>query len=188
MVGRLVDEQEIGVLHQQLRQLEPPFLTAAQLRRMPLLRLGVDAEPAERLACVRLQLVAALVDVAMLHVAIALQQLRGVGPCAVGEQRLERGHLLVHRGEVLARCHHLVEDRLGDRLRSVLRQVADAQPALPFDLAGGRLSGAADQRQQRRLAGAVGADDGDAITRLDAERDALEHALCTEGDTRRREG
>ena len=102
MVGRLVDEQQIGVLHEELGELEAPFLSTAQLRRMALLRLGVEPEPTERLSSGRLELVATLVDVAMLDIAIPQQQLLGVGPRAVCEQGLERGHLVVHRGEVLA--------------------------------------------------------------------------------------
>ena len=90
---------------------------------------------------------------------------------------------MVHRGEILARRHHLVEDGLGDRFRRILGEVADAQSALPFDLAGGRLERAADERQQRGLARAVGADDRDALACFDAERDTFEDALGTEGDT-----
>ena len=96
--------------------------------------------------------------------------------------RLERGHLVMHRREVLARRHHLVEDRLRDRFGGILGQIADAQSALPFDLTLGRLTCAADQRQQRCLARAVSADDCDPLACLDTEGDTLEHALGTEGD------
>ena len=42
---------------------------------------------------------------------------------------------------------------------------------------------AVDERQERGLARAVGADDGDALACFDAERHTFEHALGTEGDT-----
>ena len=69
---------------------------------MALLCLGVEAEPAERFARSRLELVTALVDVAVLDIPIAQQQFLCVRPRAVSEQRLQRGHLVVHGGEVFA--------------------------------------------------------------------------------------
>ena len=183
VVGGFVDEQQVGVLHEQLRKLEAALLAAAQLRGVAPLRLGVETEPAEGLSSGCLELVSTLVDVSMLDVPIAEQQLVGVGTGAVRKQRLQRGHLLMHRGEVLAGRHHLVEDGLRDRFGGILREVANAQAALPFHLALGWLECSVDERQQRCLARAVGADDRNALACLDAERDTFEDALGTEGDT-----
>src|SRR5665213_1165876 len=63
--------------------------------------------------------------------------------------------------------HHC--DVAGDQLGSA--NAADRFP-VEADHAGGGLEHADDRSQQRTLAGAVGADNGDDLTRLDAHRDA----------------
>ena len=77
----------------------------------------------------------------------------------------------------------------------MLREIADRQFFRPRDPAGERLQLAGQQLDQRRLAVAVGAEQGDAVVGVDAQRDAVEHRLfrivadrdVIDGDDRRRQ-
>ena len=84
----------------------------------------------------------------------------------------------VRRPRVLG---HVADDRVGDgrlRIERVgLLERADGGPAAPHDAAVVGLDRAREQREQRRLAVAVAADDADAVALVDAERDRVEDLL-----------
>ena len=65
--------------------------------------------------------------------------------------------------------------------RGILRHVADAQALARRARAGGRRLEAGQDLQQRRLAGAVRADEADVVVLEDAERQALEERRRAEG-------
>ena len=77
----------------------------------------------------------------------------------------------------------------------MLREIADREFFRPCDSAGERLQLVGQQLDQRRLAVAVGAEQGDAVVGVDAQRDAIEHRLfrivadrdVIDGDDRRRQ-
>ena len=142
VVGRLVEEQHVGLDQQQLEQLEAPPLAAGQV-----------AEP-------RGEPVAGEAE--------ALQQ-RGGGDLLAVEG-------LADPPDRLDRRQH---PRLGVDLVERLREVLHLdRPALlhPADVGRERPG---DQRQQRRLAGAVDADDPDPVARPDAPGGVVEqHALA----------
>ena len=70
--------------------------------------------------------------------------------------------------------HRLVDARRGVEL-VVLGQHADGEPADPGDPPGVDVARAGEHAQERGLAAAVAADDADAVTAADAERDGIEH-------------
>ena len=84
----------------------------------------------------------------------------------------------VRRPRVLG---HVADDRVGDgglRVERVgLLERADGDPAAPHDAAGVGLERTCEQREQRRLAVAVAADDADAVALVDPERDRVEDLL-----------
>ena len=77
-------------------------------------------------------------------------------------------------------------DDLGDRSirrqRHVLHQPRDPHAGLPQHEARIGLQIAAEDLQQRRLAGAVAADDGDPFTGIDLEGDLVEQRQVAEGE------
>lgn len=78
--------------------------------------------------------------------------------------------------------------KAGDRHRQggidgqPLGHVADGEARLAHEPAAGRPHGADDGAQQGRLAGAVGADQGDDLTAVEAQVDALENGSPAEND------
>jgi hypothetical protein len=80
----------------------------------------------------------------------------------------------VHRQQVVERRGGLVGERLARVRDALLRQVAGGVGARADDLAGVGVDEAEDDLQQRRLAGAVGADDRDALVVADAQRQVAE--------------
>ncbi len=101
----------------------------------------------------------------------ALQPAGAIGLAAVGGVG---AHLQVFRN-AHARENPAAFRRLGDAQPGdfVRRHVGDVLP-VEFDLAGAGAGLAEDRHHQRRLAGAVGADQGDDLARLDLEVDALQ--------------
>ena len=75
-----------------------------------------------------------------------------------------------------------VEDRAGAVELGLLRHVADAQPLGLLQQAVVELLEAGDHLQQRRLAGAVSADQADALACLERERGAVEQGDVTVGE------
>ena len=73
-------------------------------------------------------------------------------------------------------------DRQGRVDMQPLRNIADAQARAPGDAARGGGDGADDGAQKRRLAGTVGADDGDDLARGDVEIDMRQHGLAPQRD------
>ncbi len=64
--------------------------------------------------------------------------------------------------------------------RRVLRQIADRQPALPRDIAGGLRLGICQNPQHRRFARPVCADKPDPVTCLDAQVNARKNIMRAE--------
>ena len=72
------------------------------------------------------------------------------------------------------------EDEVGRALvglRHLLRHLADAPARRHGDVAGVGVQPVGEQREQRRLAGAVAADQADLLARLDGEAGAIENEL-----------
>ena len=107
VVGRLVEQQQIGLAHEHLGQLQPAALAARQrVDRAREIALGEPDVGGEALDP-RLELVAALALVALLQLAVA-GELVGL---PVGEPRLERRQLVVQPLQIGERLEQRVEQR-----------------------------------------------------------------------------
>ena len=95
--------------------------------------------------------------------------------------------VVVHVREIAAQ-HQRLAQRLGGRQHRLLLDARDGQarPALHF--AGIERNLSEQRAQQRRLAGAVAADEPDAIAGLDGDRSAIEQRMQAEREFRVLEG
>src|SRR5229473_777426 len=100
--------------------------------------------------------------------------MRSLAAAAPARARHHRAHFEIlqdaHVGEDLAALRHLAESQIADHMRRRSRDIA----ILEADRAARGLLHAEDGADERALAGAVGADDGDDLARGDVERDAVE--------------
>ena len=177
VVGRLVEQQQVGLLQQQLAQRDPAPLAAGEhvdhgVRRRAaqrvhrLLELGVDVPGV------------AVVELG-LHVAHLRHQRVEVGV------RLGHGHAqLVHPGlqplDVGDGLLDVLQHRLALGQRRLLQQDADARVLGQHGVAVVGLVQAGHQLEQRGLAGAVGADDADLGAREERQGDVVEHDLVAQ--------
>ena len=160
---RLVEQQQLGVLHQQHADLEPLLLPVAQVAgQTPHMLAQVDG----------LQ----HLEQAVALCRIEREEHRGAHRL-VGFQRqlqvLEHGELLEHRRLLeLAPDAHLRD--LGFGVAQQVDRAAEENPPL----IGPRLAG--DDVHHRRLAGAVGADDAAQLTRRNVERQIIDRLEAVE--------
>ena len=173
VVGRLVQQQQIRLLEQQLRQQCARALAAAQMRQLLAVLILVEAQPAEHLADAHLVVIAAGHLEGGLRMAILVEQRgdsrhrRAARPRpgdAPTRPARRPGRAAGRRRVSIASCRVIVASRW-----RVLRQIADRQPALANDIAAGRWLGAGQNAQQGGLARAVRADHADAVACFDAE-------------------
>ena len=158
MVGGLVEQQDRRLREQHAGQQCPRRLAAAQLAERRVERDVGDAERVARAVELRVQRPAAERAEALLRLAVGGQR-RGVVEPAL--EPLELGVQLPHLAERGA--EQAVDRQLG--ARRLLRQVADPVARTECDAAALWSGDARQQPQQRRLAGAVGADEADAPRR-----------------------
>ena len=166
MVGRLVEQQQFGLVQQQLAERDAAPLAAGELGHFGIVRrtaqrvhrevdLGVEVPQilAVDLVLQLRHLVGGLVGIVRRDLVVAV------------DQRLLGGDALHH---VLAHALRLVELRL-------LLQVADARALRDPALAHVVGVDAGHDAQQRRLARAVDAEHADLGVRIEGEIDVLEH-------------
>ena len=177
MVGRLVEQQQLGLRDQRARQQRPPAPAARQRRHR---RFGGKVQPREH------QLDALLDRPAVLLFQIVLQPAEPV-------QRRRRRVLGHHRRRVVVFEDQLaqVAQAIRDDLKHGARRPLNTRRPRPGFLCESRCpevwrapdgAGVGNQLarqhpQERRLAGAVAADHGDALTGLDAHRRVVEPVI-----------
>jgi len=144
MVGRLVQEQQVGPAPGQQRERAARLLAAGHRTDRARGHFGAEAELAEKIAQFLF---------ARLRVGVQRQ------PAQVLQRRLVGAQLI----------------------ELVLCEVADRQAVASAQLAAGRRKFAGDAPDQRRLAGAVDAEDADAVARADQELDPVEDRARTVG-------
>ncbi len=162
---RLVEQQQLGVLHQQHADLEPLLLAVAQQAGgAPRLVLQVDQR--QHLADAVELLAAQAVEQRGAHAAVGLQRELEV---------LEHGQLLVDR-----RLLELAADAGLRDLRLGQAQQVDVAAERDAAAVGPRLAG--DAVHHRRLAGAVGADDAAQLADVDRQRQLVQRLEAVEAD------
>ena len=169
MVGGLVEEEHVGAAEEHLREQHAQLEAAGERRERLPVRRDRDAEALEDRARARLERVAVVRADAVLE----LDEARGVGRVAraLGDERVLLGERA--RDDLVA-GHRDVEDHVLVAHEAILPEHADARALGDDDraLGGGLVAG--DDLEERRLAGAVGADEAVARPANELERHALE--------------
>ena len=160
VVGRLVQQQQRWRQQEQPRQRRPHAPAAGKLRQRAMQLVGPEAEAAQDGARRRLEPIAAERLEAVLEIAVARgervtrRRLEGAGD--VLHLALERPHLV----EAAQRFH---QHGAGGAGGDLLRQIPDGGGARAAHLPGVRLVETGQDPAERGLAGAVGADEPDAL-------------------------
>ncbi len=174
IVGRLIQEERIGRLQENARQRHAHLPAARQLAHVVDHLIGRQPQAGEDGVRARLQLVAAELLIARLHLAEALDHLL---------RRILR-HLQFQPRQLFAEIGHLAgagdglgQDGAAAQVAGVLTKVADGQLLGPLDAAvvGALLAG--DETEQRGLARAVGPHQADFLARVDLKRRVDEQNL-----------
>ena len=165
MVGRLVEQQQLGLLEQQ-----PAERDAAALAARELLHVAVVRRTAQR--------VHRLVDLGVeIPQPLGLDLVLELGHLVGGLVRVVHGELVVAVEDRLLR-RHAVHDVLAHALGRIelrlLRQVADARALGDPALAGELLVDPGHDAKQRRLAGAVDAEHADLGVGIERQVDVLQ--------------
>ena len=171
MVARLVEQHRVGPHQQDLGQRDAHLPAARQLADVAVHHLLAEAQTAEHLARAAVQRIAVELVEAALHLAIAGDDLvHLVGAVGIAHGGLELGHLGGERADRADAVHDLDDGAASRHVADILAEIADGHAAIDGDLALVGLLLAGDHAEQRRLAGAVGADEADLFAALDRRR------------------
>ena len=171
VVGRLVHQQDVGPAEQHARHRDAHLPAARQRADVAVDPLVVEAEAVQHLARLALERVAAEMLVLLLHLAEAREdRVHVVGLRGIGHRVLQRLELVMQGASAPAAGDRLVEHRSAGHLLDVLPEVADRQLLRHRHVAvvGRFLAG--DHPEQRRLAGAVRADQADLFAGIELKR------------------
>ncbi|MBV6475659.1 MAG: hypothetical protein MOGDAGHF_01213 [Rhodocyclaceae bacterium] len=171
MVGRLVEQQQVGAAHQRLGEVEAHAPAAGEFRHRAVEILVLEAEAVQQRGGAGAGAVA--VDVAVVHV-----QMRD-GLAVVGVLgRAQVGFDLAQLGVAVERE---VEGAGGER-RRLLADVGDHPVRREFQVARLLVQFAGEEREEARLAAAVGAGDAGLPAGVQAEIDAFEQRPAGAGE------
>ena len=178
VVGRLVEEQQVGAAGERARERGARQLSAREgLESSVEVGIG-EAKAAQHGSGVVAPAVAARVLEPRLRLAVAPQRLRAV--IAGGHRLLEAAQLALRLDQVgCARERVLAQREAAERGRALVVE-RDAGALLPGELAACELRLAHQGTQQRRLAGAVRAGEREPVAALELERDPVEERLAGE--------
>ncbi len=156
MIGRLVHQQHVRPPEQHPRQRHAHLPAARQRADVAIDLVVLKAEAMQHLARLRFQRVAAQMLVFFLHLAEAFEDaIHFVGPRGIFHGALQLFQLMMQIARAPAARDGLVQHRTPLHLFHVLAEIADVQPLGNRHLAVVRLLLAHDHAEQRRLAGAV---------------------------------
>ena len=181
VVGRLVEQQDRGLLDQQPGQRDAALLAARQVLDRPVARRAAqrfhrDLElVVERPAVDRVDLVLQLAH--LLHQRVEIGVVLGIA-----HLRRAGVEAIDHVGDFARAVLDVLEHGLGRVELGLLRQIADGDVLARPGLAGEVLVDAGHDLHQRRLAGAVGADDADLGALVELQVDVAEHRLLRAGE------
>ena len=168
MVARLVEQHHVGSHQQDARERDAHLPAARELADVAVHHLLAEAQAREHLACPALQRVAVELLEAVLHLAIAFENfLHLVGLVGVGHLGFDRLQFGGDFGHGTSAVHRFGNRAAARHLADILAEVTDGHAAIDRDLAFVGLILAGDQTEQRRLAGAVGADEADLLAALE---------------------
>ena len=171
VVGRLVEQQQVGVAKQQPGERDASLLATGQRRDVGV--VGRAAQGVHRDVDVALEVPGVGGGDPVLEGGLLGADLLVVG-VGVGPGGHDRVVLVDERRDLGDAVHDVALDVLGRVELGLLAQVADGEAGRQPRLAGEPVVEAGHDPQQARLAGAVRADDADLGARVERERDVLE--------------
>ena len=167
MVARLVQQHGVGPHQQNARQRHAHLPAAGQRADIAVHHFLAEAQARQHFARPPLQRIAVELLEAVLHLAVARDDVvHVVGARRIGHRGFELLHLGGDRADRTGAVHHLGHRAAARHLADVLAEIADGDAAIDRDLALVGLFLAGDHPEQRRLAGAVGADKADLLALL----------------------
>ena len=179
VVGRLVQQQDRGLLDQQAGERHAALLAARQVLDRPV--AGRAAQGLHR----HFELVVERPAVNCVDLVLQLAHFRA--------ERVEIGVRLAHQranfveardqiGGFLGALAHVFEHGLGRIELGLLLEIADGDVLARPGLAGVVLVDPGHDLDERRLARAIGADDADLRALIELERDVVQHRLLRAGE------
>ena len=180
VVRRLVEQQQIGLKHQNLGQSQPGELPAAEGRGLDVVQLGLKAQRRQGHLNAGFVLVAAgdlefvAEPVVMPHLGLEL------GPRQMSHFVRDFLDSLLESEEVLDAGVHLLQHRPLAAEGGLLGQIADPQALLPDDPAHVRGDLAGDQPQDGRFARTVGPDHADLLAGMELKVQMVQNDLRPE--------
>jgi hypothetical protein len=183
VVGRLVEQQDVGTRQQEFGEFHPHEPTPAEGIERPLDPLGVETETLENALDPRLALETSAEFEVGPAVAIAVCEIRGNFAVRVREflhLALEFAQLPFERREFGKRRSDLRSHRAGPMGIDLLAQYRDANAAGYSHATRVRIFETGRDLQQRGLAGAVGAHQSDPVTAVDGQRDVAKQRSSAE--------
>ena len=161
VVGRLVEEQQVGARHQRLREIEPHAPAAGEARHRVFVTRGREAESRQQRSGAR----TGAVTVRDLEAMMQLREFFTAGVGIGGVLRSRLGDVAFDGAQFRVAVEDVVDRRLRRR-RGFLGHVRNDPGRGDGGVAGIGDELAAQQREQARLAAAVGADDTDFLPRV----------------------
>ena len=178
VVRRLVEQERVGALQQDLRERDAHLPAAGEVADVAVDEVRREAEAREDLPRPRLERVAVEGVEARLHLAEALDQgLELVEALGVGHAVLEQVELVGHVGDLAGARHRLLDDGAAVHVAHALLEPPEGHAAVDDHGAGvGRIV-AGDHAEDGALARAVGAHQADLLALEEAERGVDEEDL-----------
>ena len=164
MVARLVEQHGVGAHQQDAGERHPHLPAAGERADVALHHLLAEAQSGQHFARSGLERVAAEVLEPAVRLAVALDdRIEVVGLVGIGHRRFQLAQLGGDGAHRAGAVHHLGDGAAARHFADVLAEVADGDAAIDRHLAfiGRFLPG--DHAEERRLAGAVGADQADLL-------------------------
>src|SRR5262249_25510772 len=170
-------EEDAGPQEQDARERDAHLPAARQMADVARDLLGREAEAGEDDLRARLELVAAELLEARLHLAVPLDDAVEI-VAGLGHAALEVVELGAELGDLAGAGGGVGERRAAGELADVLAEIADGGTARALDRAVVGLLLAGDEAKDRRLAGAVRSDEPDLLAGVELERRVDEKNLC----------
>ena len=171
MVGRFVENEQVGLLHEQTPEISAHDPAAAEFFEWTIEIFFAKGESGQNLFGLRLKLMAAEFVETLVDIIVRID--------IVGMQGFPGLKLLLQFGHFWRNRSRKFEDGFLTCRGAFLWQVTHRDVALECDCAGVGGFGAENQRKERGLARAVGADKADAVAAIDLKGHVLEQSART---------
>ena len=167
MVARLVQQHHVGPHQQDARQRHPHLPAARERADVAVHHLLAETEPRQRLARPAVERIAVEFLKAVLHLAIARDDVFHLfGLVGIGHRGLERPEFGRHDTDRTGAVHHFGDRAAARHLADILAEIADGDAAIERHLALVGQFLTRDHPEKRGLAGPVWADKADLLALL----------------------